>query len=54
MKFDELKRNNRWDQSVKAEMKKLDDYHCFIDAGIYGRDSPPTDFKKIATSSSCV
>jgi hypothetical protein len=54
MKFDELNRNDKWDQSVKAEMKQLDDYHCFIDAGIYGRDSPPTDYKKIATSSSCV
>jgi hypothetical protein len=28
-------------------MQQLDDYHCFIDAGIYGRDSPPSDYKKI-------
>jgi hypothetical protein len=47
MKFDELNRNDRWDRSVKAEMQQLDDYHCFIDAGIYGRDSPPTGYKKI-------
>jgi hypothetical protein len=47
MKFDELNRNDKWDQSVKAEMRQLDDYHCFIDAGIYGRDSPPSDHKKI-------
>jgi hypothetical protein len=47
MKFDELNCNNRWDQSVKAKMQQLDDYHCFIDAGIYSRDSPPSDYKKI-------
>jgi hypothetical protein len=28
-------------------MQQLDDYRCFINAGIYGRDSPPTDYKKI-------
>jgi hypothetical protein len=47
MKFDEMNHIDRWDQSVKAKMQQLDDYHCFIDAGIYGRDSPPTDYKKI-------
>jgi hypothetical protein len=47
MKFDEITRNDRWDRSVKAEMQQLDDYHCFIVAGIHGRDSPPTNYKKI-------
>jgi hypothetical protein len=47
MKFDELNRNDKWDQSLKAEMKQLDDYRCFIDASIYGKDSPPSDYKKI-------
>jgi hypothetical protein len=47
MKFDGLNRNDRWDQSVKAKMQQLDDYCCFIDAGIYGRDLPPSDYKKI-------
>jgi hypothetical protein len=47
MKFDELNRNDRWDRSVKSEMQQLDDYHCFINAGVYSRDSPPTDYKKI-------
>jgi hypothetical protein len=28
-------------------MQQLDDYHCFIDAGIYGRDSPATGYKKL-------
>jgi hypothetical protein len=28
-------------------MQQFDDYHCFIDAGIYSRDSPPSDYKKI-------
>jgi hypothetical protein len=41
MKFDKLNRNEKWDWSVKAEMKQLDDYCCFIDAGVYGKDSPP-------------
>jgi hypothetical protein len=47
MKFDELNHNDTWDQSVKAEMKQLDDCCCFIDAGIYGRDSPQSDYNKI-------
>jgi hypothetical protein len=47
MKFDKMTRNDRWDLSVKAEMQQLDDYHCFIDAGIHGRDLPPTNYKKI-------
>jgi hypothetical protein len=47
MKFDELNHNDRWDQSVKAKMKQLDDYCCFIDASIYGKDSPPSDYKKM-------
>jgi hypothetical protein len=47
MKFDELNHNSRWDQSVKVEMKQLDDYHCFISAGIYGKDSPPSGYKNI-------
>jgi hypothetical protein len=28
-------------------MKQLDDCCCFIDAGIYGRDSPQSDYNKI-------
>jgi hypothetical protein len=28
-------------------MQQLDDYHCFINAGIHSRDSPPTNYKKI-------
>ncbi len=47
MKFDELNHNNKWNQSVKAQMQQLDDYHCFIDAGIYSRNSPPSNHKKI-------
>jgi hypothetical protein len=47
MNFDKLNCNDKWDQSIKAEMKQLDDYRCFIDAGIYSRDSPPSGHKKI-------
>jgi hypothetical protein len=47
MKFDKLNCNNRWDQSVKVEMKQLDGYHCFINAGVYGKDLPPSGYKKI-------
>ena len=47
VKFDEINRNNRWKESIQVEMTQLDEYHCFIDAGIYGRDSPPDGYKKI-------
>ena len=28
-------------------MKQLDDYECFIDKGVYGKDAPPVGYKKI-------
>jgi hypothetical protein len=47
MKVDELNYNDRWDQSIKVKVKQLDDNCCFINAGIYGKDSPPSGYKKI-------
>jgi hypothetical protein len=47
LKLDELNQNTKWENATITEMSQLEEYECFIDAGIYGRDKPPDGHKKI-------
>jgi hypothetical protein len=31
----------KWQDAMKLKMQQLEDYKCFKDAGIYGKDPPP-------------
>jgi hypothetical protein len=47
LKLDELNQNTKWEVATITEMSQLNEYECFIDAGIYGQDKPPDGHKKI-------
>jgi hypothetical protein len=47
LKFDEINCSTKWADMMKFEMLQLNDYECFIDAGIYNRDPIPDGYKKI-------
>jgi uncharacterized protein YoxC len=47
LKLDELNQNTKWEDATITEMSQLEEYECFIDAGIYGQDKPPDGHKKI-------
>jgi hypothetical protein len=36
----------KWQDAMKLKMQQLEDYKCFKDAGIYGKDPPPQGYKK--------
>ena len=35
----------KWQDATKLEMEQLQDYECFKDYGIYGKDLPPEGHK---------
>jgi hypothetical protein len=47
LKLDELNQNTKWEDATITKMSQLKEFECFIDAGIYGRDKPPDEHKKI-------
>ncbi len=46
LKSDEINCNIKWADMTKLEMLQLNDYECFIDAGIYNHDPIPDGYRK--------